>query len=67
MILVLDSSALISLTRIGQLNLLHEITETAFIPEAVYDEVVRAGQGRPGSAEITQAPWIIRRQVRDQA
>ena len=65
MILVLDSSALITLARVGQLNLLHAIAETVLIPEAVYDEVVRTGHGRPGGAEVAQAQWIIRRQVND--
>jgi len=67
LILVLDSSALITLARVGQLNLLHEIAETVLIPEAVYDEVVQTGHGRPGGAEVAQAQWIIRRQVNDRA
>jgi predicted nucleic acid-binding protein len=66
-ILVLDSSALITLARIGQLTLLHEVAETILIPEAVYDEVVRAGQNRPGRAAVEQAHWIVRRQVHDRA
>ena len=67
MILVLDSSALIALARIGQLTLLREIAEPIVIPEAVYDEVVRAGRNRPGSTEVEQAQWIVRRQVSDRA
>jgi predicted nucleic acid-binding protein len=66
-ILVLDSSALITLARIGQLPLLREIAETVLIPDAVYDEVVRAGPHRPGSAAVEQAQWIVRRQVSDRA
>jgi len=66
-ILVLDASALITLARIGRLDLLRELTEKVYIPEAVYDEVVRSGQGRPGSLEVAQAAWISRGQVQDQA
>jgi predicted nucleic acid-binding protein len=39
--LVLDSSALITLVRIGRLDLLRQLTNDVHIPEAVYDEVVR--------------------------
>lgn len=49
MILVLDSSALITLARIGRLDLLRQVAGTVHIPEAVYEEVVQAGQGRHGS------------------
>lgn len=67
MILVLDSSALITLARIGRLDLLRQIAGTAHIPEAVYEEVVESGQGRPGSVEVAQAQWISRHQVEDRA
>ena len=66
MILVLDSSALITLARIGRLDLLRQIAGTAHIPEAVYEEVVQAGQGRSGSVEVARAHWISRYQIRDQ-
>ncbi len=66
MILVLDASALIALARIGRLDLLHQVAGTVHIPEAVYDEVVTAGRGRSGSAELTQAQWISRHYVQDQ-
>ncbi len=55
--LVLDSSALITLARIGRLDLLRQLTTTVHIPEAVYDEVVQVGQGRHGSVEIARAQW----------
>jgi predicted nucleic acid-binding protein len=66
-ILVLDASALIALARIGQLDLLRQLAGTVHIPEAVYDEVVRRGAGRPGSADVAHVSWIIRHDVRDRA
>ena len=65
MILVLDASALITLARIGRLNLLRDLAENIYIPEAVYDEVVRSGRGRAGSSEVAHAQWISYHQVRD--
>jgi len=38
--LVLDSSALITLARIGRLGLLRQLARAVHIPEAVYGEVV---------------------------
>ena len=67
MILVLDASALITLARVGRLELLHQMAETIHIPAGVYDEVVAGGPGRPGAAEVAQAQWISRQDVRDQA
>ena len=66
MILVVDASSLITLARIGRLHLLHDLTESLCIPQAVYDEVVIKGEGRPGSKEIAQVTWISREQVDDQ-
>ena len=65
--LVLDSSALITLARIGRLDLLRQLARAVHIPEAVYEEVVQAGQGRHGSVEVAEAKWISRHQVQDQA
>ena len=64
--LVLDSSALITPARIGRLDLLRQLARAVHIPEAVYEEVVLAGQGRQGSVEVAQAQWISRHQVQDQ-
>ncbi len=64
--LVLDSSALITLARIGRLDLLRQIATAVHIPQAVYEEVVEAAPGRPGGAEVAQAEWISRHQIQDQ-
>lgn len=65
MTVVLDSSALITLARVGRLELLHQIAALVYIPAAVFDEVVQRGTGRPGSVEVAEAAWIHRRDVSD--
>lgn len=67
MILVVDASPLITLARIGSLELLHRLAAQVVVPEAVYHECVIRAQGRPGSIEVAQAGWIIREQVKNQA
>jgi predicted nucleic acid-binding protein len=64
--LVLDSSALITLARIRRLDLLRQVAGAIRIPDAVYEEVVQAGQARHGSVEVAHAQWISRHQVKDQ-
>ncbi len=65
MIVVVDSSVLITLARIGRLELLHRTADVIRVPEAVFVEVVQKGAGRPGSAEVAQADWILRQSVLD--
>jgi predicted nucleic acid-binding protein len=65
-ILVVDAGPLITLARIGTLELLRRSAEQIFIPEAVYRECVTQAQGRPGSVEIAQAAWIVRQTVQNQ-
>lgn len=60
MTVVFDSSALITLARIGRLELLHRMVGTVHVPDAVFEEVVQKGAGRPGSAEVAQADWVLR-------
>lgn len=67
MVLVVDAGALIALARIGHLDLLRRLAGAAVAPEAVYEEVVGSGMSRPGSAEVRQASWIVRRAVQDRA
>ena len=67
MILVLDSSPLITLARIASLSLLRQLADHIVIPEAVYAECVSLAAGRPGSSEIAQADWITHRTVANRA
>ncbi|WP_447977306.1 DUF3368 domain-containing protein [Candidatus Nitrospira bockiana] len=51
MILVFDSSPLIALARVGRLHLIPKLAQRAYVPMAVYEEVVHQGTQRAGSAE----------------
>ena len=59
MIVVSDSSPLISLARIGRLELLQRLFGKVFIPQAVYAETVVVGREK-GSAKqpVSAAAWI---------
>lgn len=54
------------MARIGQLDLLHQLAETIHVPEGVFEEVAHQGPVRPGTSELDQLPWLLRRRVRDQ-
>lgn len=58
MLVVSNSSPLIALARLAQLELLQALYGEILIPSAVYQEVVQAGKGREGSAAVDTAPWI---------
>jgi predicted nucleic acid-binding protein len=65
---VVDSSSLIGLAQIEQLELLKELFPEVYIPDAVYKEVVVEGKGEPGSEETERAVkdgWIIRKRAAD--
>lgn len=65
MIVISDSSALISLSAAGCLGLLRDLYGEIVIPEAVRQEVVASGADRPGVREVAEASWIVVRSVRD--
>ena len=56
--LVADSSPLIALAVIKQLELLPQLCEKIIAPPAVWDEVTIHGYGLPGAYEVSQATWI---------
>jgi predicted nucleic acid-binding protein len=58
MSVVSNASPLISLARIGKLDLLRQLYDELFIPEAVWHEVVIEGVGQPGADEVKAATWI---------
>lgn len=56
---VSNSSVLISLSIIGQLDLLHHrFPDGILIPAAVWHEVVESAQGRSGAKQVAAARWI---------
>lgn len=58
MIVVSDTSILINLAWLGELELLQALYGEILIPSAVWTEVVEKGSGKPGSEEIKNASWI---------
>lgn len=67
MIVVSNTSPIINLAIIGQLELLHRIYETIIVPQAVYYEVAIKGRKQAGAAEIQNYSWFERYQVQDRA
>jgi predicted nucleic acid-binding protein len=55
---VSNASPLITLARLGHLDLLHRLYEAVYISTEVYNEVVIAGAGMPGAAAVSKAEWI---------
>jgi predicted nucleic acid-binding protein len=67
MTVVADSSPLIAMGRIGQLEILRAVFGQLLVPDAVWHEVVEAAADKPGSSDIAAASWIERRTVKDSA
>lgn len=63
--IVADSGPLIAFARIGRLDLLQQVVSELVIPDAVYDELVVKGKGRPGAQEVERGEWIRRKVARD--
>jgi len=67
LIVVADTSILIGLSSIKQLDLLlKRFPEGILIPPAVWNEVVEQGKGRAGAREVAQANWIHVQEVTSQ-
>jgi len=64
--IVADSGPIIAFARLGRLDLLRQVVGELAIPDAVYDELVVKGKGRPGAEEVERGGWIRRKAVRDQ-
>ncbi|MBD2231785.1 DUF3368 domain-containing protein [Phormidium tenue] len=56
--IVADSSPLIALAIIEQLDLLPQLFQHVFAPPAVWDEVTVRGVGLPGAQAVSQVPWL---------
>ena len=65
MIAVSNSTPLIALAKIGQLDLLKEYFGEIYIPEEVFDEVVRRGGNLAGAPEVASSAWIKVEQVKN--
>ncbi|PSN12408.1 DUF3368 domain-containing protein [filamentous cyanobacterium CCT1] len=56
--IIADSSPLISLAILEQLELLTQLYQRVLIPPAVWSEVTVQGAGLPGSLAVSQAAWL---------
>jgi uncharacterized protein len=62
---VSDSSPLIILAKIGNLELLRQLYQLVIVTPQVYDEIVVRGEGLTGSAEIAACSWINVQTIRE--
>ncbi len=65
MIVVADSGPLIHFALLGRLDLLRDIYGRLIVPQAVYDEIVKRGAGKPGDRDVAAAEWIETRMAPD--
>lgn len=63
MIVVANSSPLISLSSADHLFILEKLYGEIHISEAVFEEITVAGAGRAGSAEVAGSSWIRRHKL----
>lgn len=56
--IVADSSPLISLAIIQQLELLPQLYQRVMVPPAVWEEVTVRGVGLPGAEAVSQLAWL---------
>lgn len=57
-IIIADSSPLIGLARIGQLELLPRLARRIIVPRAVWTEVTHARADAPGASKVAAQTWI---------
>lgn len=65
---VADAGPLIALAKIERFHLLRQLFDKVVVPQAVWNEVVVSGEGRPASDQAVAAQeqgWLVRRFVED--
>ena len=67
MIIVSNTSPIINLAAVGQLELLRQLYGKIIIPQAVYHEIVIVGAKQPGATQVETFDWIETNQVTDRA
>jgi predicted nucleic acid-binding protein len=63
MIIVSNTSPIVNLAAIGQLELLEKLFQKIIIPQAVYHEIAISGKGQPGAYEVENLGWIETKSV----
>ncbi|MAR91571.1 MAG: DUF3368 domain-containing protein [Pseudomonadales bacterium] len=66
-IVISDTTAIIYLSRLRALHLLESLFQVIYIPEAVYQELIRKGDHIPGAIEVKTYPWIKTEPVKNLA
>jgi hypothetical protein len=56
--IIADSSPLIGLAKIGQLDLLRHLAQRVVVPPAVWKEVVDPAMSAPGARDVAGSKWI---------
>ncbi len=60
---VADASFVIGVSVCGQWETLEALVKTLIIADAVWEEVVEQGEGKPGQKELQQATFVERRSI----
>ncbi len=55
---VVNATPLTALALLDRLELLQEMFDEVLVPNAVYEEVIVRGVGRPGAAAVGRADWL---------
>lgn len=65
MIVVVNSTPLIALFKVGKLDLLQKLFGEILIPEAVFRELTEKGKDKLGAKEIKDAKWIKSKEIQN--
>jgi len=64
---VLNTSPIIYLSSIGEINILEKLFGEVLIPEAVKREVISGGEGSFGFKEVNEEKWIKTRKIKSES
>ena len=67
MSLVADAGPILSFARAQRFELLRDVVSMLLIPEAVYDDIVIRGAGKPGTQEVQTSTWLRRERIQDRS
>jgi predicted nucleic acid-binding protein len=65
MIVVSDASPIITLSSVGQLQLLRLLYSKILIPHAVFSEITEVEKDLPGASELAGCDWITVKHIKD--
>jgi uncharacterized protein len=63
--IISDAGPIVSFARADRLDLLRQVVGEIIVPDAVVEDIVDRGKGKPGAEEVRQGGWIKRAQVTD--